>query len=78
MYYRDGLLLVQYDNALTLHSFYGLRSSRMDVDAVVQSIKGCREECYNRSQTTNVLIIDEVSQSSRRTFIHVNLITQKV
>ena len=50
-----------YDNALTVHSFVGSKSSRMDVEAVVQSIKD-REECYNRWQTTNVLVIYEVSQ----------------
>ncbi len=66
-----------YDDALTLHSFVGLKSSRMDVDAVVKSIKG-RQECYSRWQTTDVLIIDKISQLSRRTFDHVNIIAQKV
>lgn len=66
-----------YDNAVTLHSFVGLKSSRMDVDAVVKSIKG-RETCYSRWQTTDVLIIDEVSQLSQRTFDHVNFIAQKI
>ena len=47
------------------------------VDAVVKSIKS-RQDCYSRWQTTDVLIIDEVSQLSRRTFDHINFIAQKV
>lgn len=62
---------------ITLHSFVGLKSSRVNVDAVVNSIKG-REECYSRWLTTDVLIIDEISQLSRRTFEHINYVAQKV
>ena len=72
-----GMACGLYDNASTLHSFVGLKSSRMNVDAVVKSIKS-RHDCYSRWQTTDVLIIDEVSQLSRKTFDHINFIAQKV
>ena len=42
-----GMTCGLYDDALTLHSFVGLKSSRMDVDVVVKSIIG-RHECYSR------------------------------
>lgn len=72
-----GMACSLYDNAITLHSFAGLKSSRMNVDAVIKLIKG-REACLSRWQTTDVFIIDEISQMSQRTFEHVNLIAQKV
>ena len=56
-----GIASGLYDNALTVHSFVGSKSSRMDVDVAVRSIKD-REECYNGWQTANVLVIYEVSQ----------------
>ena len=41
-------------------------------------IKKSRQNCYSRWLTTDVFIIDEVSQLGRRAFDHINFIAQKV
>lgn len=66
-----------YDKALTLHSFAGLINSRMDVEALVNSVLS-RESCLARWRNTEVLVIDEVSQLSKKTFETINFISQRV
>ena len=73
-----GMACRLYNNeAMTLHSFAGLINARMSVEALIESICS-RESCLQRWKTTDVLIIDEVSQLSRKTFETIIHIAQAV
>lgn len=73
-----GMACGLYDHsAITLHSFAGLLNARMNVEALVNSVRS-REACLSRWKTTDVLIIDEVSQLSKKTFETINYIAQTV
>ena len=60
-----GMACQLYDTVTTLHSFAGLINSRMNVDELIVSVRS-RESCLARWNTIEILIIDEVSQLSRK------------
>ena len=72
-----GMACKLYDSAITIHSFAGLINARMNVETLIKSVHS-KESCLTRWKMTEVLIIDEVSQLSRRTFETINYIAQGV
>ena len=56
-----GMACGLYENAITVHSFAGLKSSRMNANDVVKSIMG-RDACLTLWKTADVVIIDEISK----------------
>ena len=64
------------EKSMTLHSFSGLKNSRLDLNALILSVTS-NDECLKRWQSTDVLIIDEISQCSMKTFETINVLAQK-
>ena len=72
-----GMACSLYDEVMTIHSFAGIKDSRLNVDALVTSIRS-RESCKQRRIETDCLIIDEVSQLSAKNFQVLNTLAQRV
>ena len=71
-----GMACNLYENATTLHAFAGIVNYRMNVDELLVYIRS-RESCLARWKNTDTLIIDEVSQLSRKTFEAIQILGQK-
>jgi ATP-dependent DNA helicase PIF1 len=72
-----GMACSLYDDAMTLHSFAGIKNSRMNVDAIVSSVMS-QDACKCRWLETDVLVIDEVSQLSAKNFELINILAQQI
>ena len=71
-----GMACTLYNQSMTLHSFAGLRNSRLNMDALVLSVTS-NAECLKRWRSTDVLVIDEISQCSMKTFETINVLAQR-
>ncbi len=72
-----GMACSLYDDAMTLHSFAGIKNSRMNVDAIVSSFMS-HDACKCRWLETDVLVIDEVSQLSTKNVELINILAQQI
>lgn len=71
-----GMACSLYLNSQTLHSFAGLKTTRLDINALVLSVIS-NEVCLKRWQSADLLFIDEMSQCSKKVFEIINIIAQK-
>ncbi|CAB4037363.1 ATP-dependent DNA helicase PIF1, partial [Paramuricea clavata] len=74
-----GMACSLYEEAMTIHSFSGMKNARLDVESLVTGIMSQESGCtHKRWVETDVLIIDEVSQLSAKNFEIINILAQRV